>query len=265
MAGSRSSSAIAGIDVGTYGSKGVLVGSGGEVIATATRSHGLDTPRPGWAEQDADAIWWADVVAIARDLVAAATQTGVAIEGLGVSAIGPTCLPVDRDGRPLRPSLLYGIDARAAEEIVEVEQELGAEQVLATCGSPLTSQAIGPKVRWLQRHEPHIWERTARVLTASSYLVHRLTGRYVVDSYSAAAQVPFYDLEAGTWSAKLVEPLLPMAMLPQIVPSTQVVGTIHRAAAEATGEASPTNPIAIWSLSASRIRIAWNSGFGGSV
>lgn len=224
-----------GIDIGTYGSKGVLVRADGRVLASAARSHGLATPRPGWAEQDADDVWWADFCAIARQLRGRADDEGVHIAGVAASAIGPTCLPVDADGAPLRPSILYGIDTRARREIDELGDELGRERILETCGSPLTAQAVGPKVRWLQRHEPEVWGRTARVLTAHSYLAHRLTGRYVVDAYSAAAQAPFFDLHGGGWARELVEPILDVGQLPEIVTSSEVVGTVHARAAGETG------------------------------
>jgi xylulokinase len=109
--------AFLGIDIGTYGSKGVLLSAQGQLLAVAQREHGMETPRPGWAEQDADAVWWADFCSIARELSAAAEQAGVKIAAVAASAIGPTCLPVDTAGRPLRPSILYGIDTRAAAQI----------------------------------------------------------------------------------------------------------------------------------------------------
>ena len=77
---------LVGIDVGTQSSKGVLLRLDGSVVAEARAAHGMDVPRPGWAEQDADAVWWADVCTIARRLVAA-VPPGDRIAGVGVSAI----------------------------------------------------------------------------------------------------------------------------------------------------------------------------------
>jgi xylulokinase len=94
-------------------------------------------------------------------------------------------LAADAEGRPLRPAILYGIDSRAEEEIAELDRELGAEAILARGGSPLTTQAIGPKLLWLRRHEPEVWERTGKLLMASSFAVHRLTGEYVLDHHSS--------------------------------------------------------------------------------
>lgn len=244
-----------GIDIGTYGSKGALVRADGSVVATATREHGMDTPHPGWAEHDADEVWWSDLCEVARELVAPAREAGLDIGGLGISAIGPTCLPVDEDGRPLRPSILYGIDTRATRQIEELEAELGAERILEVSGSPLTAQAVGPKVRWIQRHEPDVWDRTRYVLTASSYLVSRLTGRYVVDAYSAAAQAPFFDLHAGEWAGEFVDAICSVDQLPEIVPSTDVVGEITGSAAEATGIPAGT-PVSAGTIDAAAEAVA---------
>lgn len=238
------SEAFVGIDIGTFGSKGVLLRSDGAAVTTATRSHEMQTPRPGWAEQDADDVWWSDLCAIAGELRAAADHEGLSIEGVAASAIGPTCLPVDAGGSPLRPGILYGIDTRAHRQIDELNAELGADRILEVCGSPLTAQAVGPKVRWLQQHEPEVWGRTAHVLTAHSYLAYRLTGRYVVDRYSAAAGAPFFDLRAGIWSAEMTEPILDRDQLPDIVGSAEVVGAITPDAAEQTGLPSGTPVVA---------------------
>lgn len=233
-----------GIDVGSYSTKGVLARADGTVVHDATERHDIDTPRPGWAEQDADQVWWHDVCAVSQRLTAVAAREGLPIEGVAISAIGPTVLPVDAHGRPLRASILYGIDARASREIEELNAELGEERILEIGGSPLTSQAVGPKIRWLQRHEPDVWERTERVLTAHSYIGMRLTGRAAVDVYSAAAQAPLFDLGRRAWSDDLVPRICSPALLPEVVPSTQVLGTVTRDAAEQTGlpEGTPVAP-----------------------
>ena len=150
---------LLGVDVGTASTKGVLVTPGGEVVAEHVVAHGLEVPRPGWAEQDAETVWWHDVVAVCRALLGG-RFSGEDVAGVAVSAIGPCLLPVDADLRPLRKGILYGIDVRAAREIDELHAELGAEAVFAQGGMPFTSQAIGPKLRWLQRHEPDVWART---------------------------------------------------------------------------------------------------------
>ncbi|WP_405132733.1 FGGY-family carbohydrate kinase [Nocardia sp. NBC_01388] len=224
---------LLGIDIGTSGSKGVLVDHHGMVDMRAERPHRVSTPRPGWVEHDAETVWWADFVGIARELVAAAD--GAPLDGLAVSGIGPCLLPADADGRPLRPAILYGVDTRAGIEIEELTAELGADTVLERSGSPLTSQAVGPKLRWLARHEPQVWKETRMLLMASSFLVHRLTGRYVLDHQSASQCVPMYDLLAQTWATDWAGSVAPGLPLPELAWPTEIVGRVTLEAAAATG------------------------------
>ncbi|WP_203236823.1 FGGY-family carbohydrate kinase [Nocardia panacis] len=224
-----------GIDIGTASSKGVLVTRDGLIVARAERAHSVSTPRPGWVEHDAEAVWWAEFRAIAAELSAVFAELGTEpLAGLAVSGIGPCLLPADASGTPLRPAILYGVDTRATTEIAELTAELGAGAILARCGSPLSSQAVGPKLRWLARHEPEVAAEMRMLLMASSFLVHRLTGRYVLDHHSASQCTPMYDLRAQDWSewAQAVAPGLP---LPELAWPTEIVGHVTEKAAAATG------------------------------
>jgi xylulokinase len=128
----RGAHLVLGVDIGTSSSKGVLVEGDGTVVARAEVEHATSFPHPGWVEHDAEDVWWADLVALARELTAHGTPDAV-----GVSGIGPVLLPADADGRPLRPAILYGVDTRATREIAELTDELGAERIMARGGTPL--------------------------------------------------------------------------------------------------------------------------------
>ena len=134
---------LLGIDIGTSSSKGVLARPDGTILATAVRPHDLSLPHPGWAEHDAETIWWADFLSLCAELVPQAKDP---IGAVCVSGIGPCLLPADARGMPLRPAILYGIDTRATREIEELTERYGADNILARCGSLLTSQAVGPKL-----------------------------------------------------------------------------------------------------------------------
>ncbi|OZM72195.1 sugar kinase [Amycolatopsis antarctica] len=224
---------LLGIDIGTSSSKGVLVGPDGTIRARADRPHDTSYPHPGWVEHDTETVWWQDFLALSRELTAAAD--GAPIAGLAVSGIGPVLLPADGDGNPLRPAILYGVDTRAGREIDELTAELGAERILERGGTPLSSQAVGPKWRWLARHEPEVFERTELFLMASSYLVHRLTGEYVLDHHSASQCDPMYDLRAADWAHDWAERVAPGITLPRLAWPSEVVGTVSAAAAKETG------------------------------
>ncbi|GAA2332042.1 FGGY-family carbohydrate kinase [Saccharopolyspora halophila] len=228
-----SAGALLGIDIGTASSKGVLVGTDGRVIARAARPHHTSQPHPGWVEHDAESVWWADFLALTRELLPAAE--GFELAGIGVSGIGPTLLPATAAGKPLRPAILYGVDTRSTAEIDELTDELGAEAILDRGGSALSSQAVGPKIRWLAKNEPETYRRTEMLLMCSSYLVHRLTGRYVLDHHSASQVDPLYDLRARDWAHDLAGAVAPGLPLPELAWPTEVVGRVGADAARETG------------------------------
>jgi xylulokinase len=224
---------LVGIDLGTASSKGVLARLDGTIAATAARSHGVDYPRPGWAEVDADAVWWADVVQISRELALAAG--GGRIAGVCVSGVGPCLLLCDGRLRPVRPAILYGIDTRATDEIAELTRRYGPEQIIAGGGSALSSQAVGPKLLWVRRHEPEAWRQAQRWYNSNSFVVARLTGEYVLDHHTASQCDPLYDITARDWRRDWAEDVAPGLPLPSLYWPGDVVGTVHRQAAEETG------------------------------
>ena len=232
---------LLGIDIGTSSTKGVLARPDGTILADAQRPHGPDRPRPGWAEMDAETVWWGDVRSICEELLAKADDD---LAGVGVSGMGPCVLAADEDGDPLRPAILYGIDARAGAEIAELTERYGAEAILERGGSPLTTQAVGPKLLWLQRNEPEVWERTERLLHVSSFVVGRLTGEYALDHHSASQSDPLYDITANEWVADWAEDIAPGLALPRLLWPHEVAGEVTKQAAETTGIPAGTPVVA---------------------
>lgn len=224
---------VIGIDLGTGSSKGVLARPDGTIVATAVRPHTVSYPRPGWAEVDADGIWWADVVAISRGLVA--TAAGGRVAGVCVSGVGPCLLLCDRRGNPVRPAILYGIDMRATAEIAELTERYGGDHIVARGGSALSSQAVGPKMLWVRRREPEAWSRAERWYNSSSYVVARLTGEYVLDQHTASQCDPLYDIAARQWYPGWVSDIAPGLRFPRLAWPAEVVGTVHADAADETG------------------------------
>ena len=229
-----------GVDIGTYETKGVLVDAAGRVVAEARRRHEMIVPRPGWAEHRAEEDWWGDFEYVTRTMLAQDGISADQIAAVAVSAIGPCMLPVDAGGAPLMNGVLYGVDTRAMAEVEELTTRIGEATILARCGNALTSQSVGPKILWLRRNHPEIFAQTAKILTSTSYLVHRLTGEYVIDHYTAANFSPIYDVEARDWCFDLASDIADPQQLPRLLWSSEIAGTITPAAAEATGLAAGT-------------------------
>lgn len=220
---------LLGVDIGTASSKAVLAAPDGRIVATASRPHELSLPRPGWAEADAENVWWADVVALCREL---ATDR---IAGVCVSGVGPCLLPCDGNDKPLRPAILYGIDTRATEEIRELTEEYGAARLQERCGKTPSSQSVGPKIRWLRRHEPRVWEKTRRWHNSHSYAVAKLTGEYVLDQHTASQCDPLFDVQANDWATDWAGDICAEVPLPRLAWPSDIVGTITERAAAQTG------------------------------
>ncbi|HEY3924624.1 MAG TPA: FGGY family carbohydrate kinase [Acidothermaceae bacterium] len=226
---------VIGLDIGTSSTKAVAVRADGTVVATVRGEHGVDQPHPGWFEQDAERVWWEQSAGLLRKLMATDQVRAASIAGIAVSGMGPCLLVCGEAGEPLRPGILYGIDTRATAEIAELNATIGPEQILARGGSALSSQAIGPKLLWVQRNEPAVWAATAKWFTTSSFLVHRLTDRYVLDHHTASQCDPMYDLVARKWAFDWASELSPGVELPELVWSDDVAGTVTPAAAALTG------------------------------
>jgi xylulokinase len=201
------------VDIGTASTKAVLATPDGEIIARARRDHGLELPRPGRAEQDADRVWCHDVVEVVRELVHDARD---AIAAVCVSGLGPGLASCDSRVRPLRRAIRYGIDTRAADEIAEL--------------NALRSR-LAPRARGLAVDEPGDRPEAAaapaprsRRVGANRRLVQRelVRGRAAdrrvrVDHHTASQSDQPYPLEREGWDQEWAAELSPGVPLPSLV------------------------------------------------
>jgi xylulokinase len=228
---------LLGVDVGTSSTKGVVTDLDGRIVSTAVRSHRVSMPHTGWAEHDPLGIWWNEFCSVTQELAADRAEE---IAAVCVSGIGPCLLPARANGEPLRPAILYGNDVRATAEIADLNKLLGADEINLRCGSPLTSQSIGPKLLWLRRHEPAVWKHTRRWFMTNGYLVYRLTGHYVLDRNSASQATPLYGTGESSWVADWCETVAPGLDWPELLHPTDVAGTVTDFASNLTGLAKGT-------------------------
>lgn len=233
-----------GIDVGTYESRGILLNNNFEIIADCSVSHSMINPKAGWFEHDAEKDWWGDFCKLSREILKVSGINPKEIAGIGASTLGTDCLPVDENCRPLRNAILYGIDARSAEEIKLLNKYYGAEKVRKLFGHPICSGDTATKILWVRRNEPEIYSKTYKFLTGSSYITAKLTGEYVIDQFLAKGSFrPLYNKDGSineTESGIYCDP----SKLCKTAFSTEVAGHVTPEAAEDTGLAEGTPVIA---------------------
>ncbi len=223
-----------GVDIGTQGSKGALISETGQILASCSIEQDVSSPHPGWSEHDADRSWWGGFVEVVRRLLLNSQVDPHRIAGVGVSGLMPVMLPVDADGRPLRPAILYA-DTRAHAEMVRMNEQLAGWE------PPLVAQDVGPKMVWFRDHEPARWQRTRSILSTQGYVIAKLTGRRVIDSFTAIGMRPLINVTRNGWDLDNCARFgIPIELLPDVVEATDVVGTITAEAAAETGLATGT-------------------------
>lgn len=231
-----------GIDIGTFESKGVLIDETAGIIATHFCPHMMESPKPGYAEHDADKTWWSDFCEISNTLIKSSGIDPKDISAVGCSTIAPCCLPVDKEMKPLRKAILYGVDVRAGKEIQYIDELYGKDKIFEKYGTPVTSQSVGAKILWLKNNEPEIYNAADKFVTGTTYLVAKLTGKYVVDNYTAATWVPMYNVDRCDWEEDL-ELFCRRDQLADCTWSHEVIGTVTSRAAAETGLAEGTRVI----------------------
>lgn len=239
-------SVTVGVDVGTSSTKGVLVDVDGVVLASASREHAVDRPTPGHVEVDAN-LWWGELVSIVRELLTVVPDAEPV--AIGVSGMGPCVVLLDDAGEPVRSAILYGVDSRARAQIERLTAELGADHIVASGGTSLTSQAAGPKIAWVRENEPDVYARATSLAMPASFLALRLTGELALDHHSASQCWPLYDIDLARWREDWWDVIAPGIARPLLALPASSVGAVTAEAASATG--LPTGiPVALGTIDA---------------
>ncbi len=216
---------VIGCDVGSQSTKAILLSYAGQVLGEASADYAIDYPRPAWAEQPVER--WTDALADAvRRLLA---QTGVRpeqVRGLGLASQVESVVPVDGEGRPLRPAILW-MDRRAAAQCARVRETVGADAVRELTGLNLDPSHVAPKIQWLAEHQPEIYARAARFLQPGSYVAFYLTGEQAID-YSNASAALLLDIRAKDWSPAMCAHFgIDPRVLPPVRPATALLGQLR--------------------------------------
>jgi len=218
---------VIGVDIGTQSTKAVLVSTSGQILATCSAAYQIETPQPLWAQQWPD-VWLDAVVQCIRGVMAQSGMAPAAVKSLCVSSLyGGSGIPVDAEGAPLHPCLIW-MDRRAQAQVAWVHNNVDLERLCDITGNGVDSYHGFTKIMWLRDHAPQVWAQTVQFLPPNSYVNARFTGEVAVDHSSAGNIGGVYDVAARAWSDEALQMLgIPRHMMPsRLVHSTEVVGPL---------------------------------------
>lgn len=220
-------------DLGTSGNKATLFSEDGRLIKSEVFSYNTHYFNDTWVEQNAD-DWWDAVCKTSNSLI---TSTGVdpgEIGAISFSGQMMGCLCVDRDGKPLRPSIIWA-DQRAQAQVAQIEAHMSQQEFYHIAGHRNTASYGVQKLMWIRDNEPEIYEQTYKVLNAKDYIVLKLTGKFYTEP-SDANSMTCFDLNTFQWSEKILKYAdIDPDKLPEIKPSTFIAGGVTARAAAKTG------------------------------
>lgn len=234
---------LLGIDVGTGGTRAIIVNDAGRIVSSATEEHAaFASPQTGWAEQDPRDWWRATCLAVQRAL-AEGKLAAEQIAAVGFSGQMHGSVLLDERGETLRPALLW-CDQRTEIECQEITGQIGAARLIELTSNPAITGFTLPKLLWVRKHEPELWSRVRSVLLPKDYVRFRLTGERASDVADASGTLMF-DVAKRHWSPEVLSAMnIDVAWLPRVFESPEVTGRISAEGAAATGLSAGTPVVA---------------------
>jgi xylulokinase len=232
---------VLGIDVGTSSLKVLLLDELGHAVDEATSDYELDSPQPGWTEQNPD-DWWSALRSALAELWAKGNSPD-SVEAIGLAGQMHSLVLLDEAGSVLAPAILWS-DQRCVAECQEITDHIGAAELLGLTGNRALPGFTAPKLLWVKRHWPDVFARADKILLPKDVIRHRLTGEFATDVSDASGTLLF-DVRRRRWSVEVLEQLdIDQTWLPPAVEGTTQTGTISAEAAAATGLVQGTPVVA---------------------
>ena len=221
-----------GIDIGTGGTRVVVIDGDGEVLACEVSEHpGFASPQIGWAEQPPDDWWDACVAAVRRTLE---TVPADSIGAISFSGQMHGSVMLDASDRPVRPALLW-CDQRTSRQCEEITAKVGAEELIRRVMNPAVTGFTLPKILWVRDNESEIWGTVRSVLLPKDYVRFRLTGDKASDVADSSGTLLF-DVGNRRWSAEMLDSFaIDSSLLPAVFESTHITGQVSASGSEQTG------------------------------
>ena len=232
-----------GIDVGTSGTRALLLDERGEIAGSATEEHApFTSPSIGWAEQQPEDWWRACGIAV-RKALASAGLRGEDVACVGFSGQMHGAVMLDERDDVVRPALIW-CDVRTEPQCRALTEKIGAERLISLTCNPALPNFTLTKFLWVREHEPARWNRVRSVMLPKDYVRFRLTGERAIDLADASGTL-LLDVANRRWSEQVLEAAeIDKRLLPALYESSEVCARVSRAGAESTGLIAGTPVVA---------------------
>ncbi len=234
---------VLGIDVGTSGTRAVVVDGEGRIVASATEEHApFASPQIGWAEQDPEDWWRACGVAVRKALAGEGLRPDQ-IACVGFSGQMHGAVMLDQSDKVVRPALIW-CDVRTEKQCRELTETIGAEKLIRLTCNPALPNFTLTKFLWVRENEPQNWKRVRSVMLPKDYVRFRLTGERATDMADASGTL-LLDVANRRWSGEVMQAAgIEPSLLPQLFESPEICGKVSATGAAATGLHSGTPVVA---------------------
>jgi xylulokinase len=223
-----------GLDIGTGGTRAVLINENGIVVASATDEHRpFASPHMGWAEQSPD-DWWRAASSAIREVLSAENVRAEDISAVSFSGQMHGSVFLDESDQVLRPALLW-CDQRTEKQCVEITEKIGRTGLIELVSNPAVTGFTLPKILWLRANEPETWKKVRAILLPKDYIRLRLSGDKASDVADSSGTLLF-DVRKRAWSSEMLDTFeLDPSLMPKVFESTEITGAVSKAGANATG------------------------------
>lgn len=224
---------IISFDIGTSGTKALLVDETGGITGSAFKEYGVSYPNIGWAEQN-PLDWWDAVCETSQSLRERFINEFKDIKAIGLSGQMHGSVFLDAKNKVIRPALLW-CDARTTAEVEQMRSLLNHNIITDILSNPILAGLTAPKILWLRDAEPQNYKRFKTLLLPKDYIRFLITGEIGTDQSDASGTLLF-DIKKRQWACEVVEALgLDVKILPQVKNSIDIAGKVTKSAADGLG------------------------------
>ncbi|MCL6588637.1 MAG: xylulokinase [Firmicutes bacterium] len=224
---------LLGIDIGTSGTKTLLIDESGRIVSSATDSYPLSTPKPLWAEQN-PGDWWHATISTIRNVLIESKVDPAEIKAIGLTGQMHGAVFLDERNQVIRPSILW-CDQRTEAECNWITEVIGKEKVVELTSNPVLTGFTAGKIIWLRNNEPENFAKVRKVLLPKDYIRFKLTGEFASD-VSDASGTSLFNVKERKWADEMLDGIgIPREWMPRVYESPEITGKVTEEAAEMTG------------------------------